>query len=105
MNTDDKHRAAALHLMRVLVEAGAQPDEPMANARITELAISVGLEDERLPALEYAGHQGWLDSEGEARLDEDHCRRDSCGEGKQIAHVGLSNRQTLIVKAIEIVKE
>ena len=64
MNTDDKHRPAALHLMRALVEGGAQPDEPMANARITELAISVGLEDERLPALEYAGHQGWLDSEG-----------------------------------------
>jgi hypothetical protein len=55
--------ANALLLLGALIKAGAQPDEDMANARITELAIAAGLEGGDLTqALEYAGGQGWMDS-------------------------------------------
>jgi hypothetical protein len=61
---DLKNRANALRLMQALVAAGAQPDEDMANARITDVAVAAGLDGQELDeALVYAGSQGWIDNE------------------------------------------
>ena len=53
----------ALLLMGALARSGAQADVPIANARVADVAVRVGLEGEDLDeALVYAGEQGWMEA-------------------------------------------
>ena len=61
--TGQNDEANARRLLRALVARGANSNEPMANAWITEVALEIGLEgDELHSALAYAGEQGWIDN-------------------------------------------